>query len=231
MTPAARLNMPEVPVTAIIPVRDGRAFIGEALESILGQSMRPREVLVIDDGSTDDTATEVRRFPIVTYIRQETLGQAVAKNRGARLASSSHLSFLDADDLWTPRKLEWQLAAMSADPALEVVSGQMVQFRSGEAGERIVCSKPSTAYLPGLMLITRSAFWRVGAFSTQWKVGEAIDWWARALEAGVRSTATNEVVLMRRLHESNLGRTTTDPMKDVLSILRETVQRRRGRGA
>lgn len=223
--------MPDAPVTAIVPVRDGRAFIGEALESILGQSMRPREVLVIDDGSTDDTAAEVRRFPAVTYVRQEALGQAVAKNHGANLASSSHLSFLDADDLWTPRKLEWQLAAMATDPALEVVTGQMVQFRSGEAGERIVCSKPSTAYLPGLMLMARSTFWRVGAFSTQWKVGETIDWWARALEAGVRSMATNEVVLMRRLHESNLGRVTVDPMKEVLSILRATVQRRRSWGA
>jgi glycosyltransferase involved in cell wall biosynthesis len=223
--------MPDISVAVIVPVRNGRAFIGEALESILGQSVRPYEILVIDDGSTDDTATEVRRFSGVTYMNQEALGQSAARNHGARLASASHLSFLDADDVWTARKLELQLAAMEADPTLEVVSGRMVQFRTGEKGHRVICSQPSTAHLPGLMLMTRSAFWRVGPYATQWPVGETIDWWARAREAGVRSMAIEDIVLMRRLHQRNLGRTTADPMKNVLSILHSAVQRRRGRNA
>jgi len=106
-------------VSAIIPVCDGRAFIGDALDAVLGQTRPPEEIIVVDDGSTDGTAAWVEEryrgagdHPRVRVVRQANQGVAAARNLGAAEARGDYLALCDADDVWLPRKLETQLSVI-----------------------------------------------------------------------------------------------------------------------
>src|SRR5690242_19984833 len=109
-------------VSAVIPVHNGEAFVGEAIHSTLDQTRPPIECLVIDDGSTDATADEVRAFgDDVTYVGQPRAGVAAARNRGAQLARGAVLAFLDHDDILLPEKVERQLDAVEHERATMVL--------------------------------------------------------------------------------------------------------------
>lgn len=218
--------MRKAPVSVVIPVRNGAAFIGEALQSVFEQTCVPQEVIVIDDGSTDATPVEVVRFPEAVLLSQAPRGAGAARNAGARRASMPYLSFLDADDLWVPSKTELQLAFLAQNPEVDIVSGRMIQFARGADGAITPLSAPAAANLLPLMLIRSEAFWRVGPLSTQLPVGETIDWWARAMDARLRSGAIPSVVLMRRVHGGN--QTAQKSTKDYLRVLHGVLQRRRG---
>ena len=101
-------------MSAVVPVRNGSAYVAEAIHSILSQTRPPIECLVIDDGSTDDTAEVVRRFGHeVAYVRQDHMGVSSARNRGVALARGTLVAFLDHDDMWLPTKLERQVEALA----------------------------------------------------------------------------------------------------------------------
>src|SRR5688572_32276770 len=99
-------------VSVIIPARNAGRWIREAIESVLAQTAPAHECIVIDDGSTDDTARVAAEFGApVRVITTGGRGVAAARNAGAASATGDYLAFLDADDVWLPRKLELQLAA------------------------------------------------------------------------------------------------------------------------
>lgn len=91
---------------AVIPVYNGGEFIGSAIESVLNQSVSPSQIIVVDDGSTDDTAKIVKSFGIkVTLIRNSHIGVSAARNVGTDYARADYIAYLDADDTWRPNKL------------------------------------------------------------------------------------------------------------------------------
>src|SRR5262249_59293001 len=99
-------------ISVVIPCYNGARFLRETLASVLAQTLPPLEVLVIDDGSTDDSGAVAESFgPPVRVIRQPNQGESVARNRGIEEAKGEWVGFLDADDLWNPDKLErqWQV--------------------------------------------------------------------------------------------------------------------------
>jgi len=102
---------PPVPaLSVIVPCYNMGRFLPEAVESVLAQGHPELQIIVVDDGSTDDTAACVRALPHpVEYIRQDNRGPAAARNRGIRAARHDVLGFIDADDLWPPGKLRLQL--------------------------------------------------------------------------------------------------------------------------
>jgi glycosyltransferase involved in cell wall biosynthesis len=104
-------------LSVIIPTFNRADCIGRTLDSVLAQSLSPDEVIVVDDGSTDETATIVEGYGTrVRYVRQANGGVAAARNHGARLASARWLAFVDSDDIWNRRKLELQLGALALVP-------------------------------------------------------------------------------------------------------------------
>ncbi len=117
-------------ISVVIPAHNAERFIDEAIESVLKQTQPATEIVVIDDGSNDGTARIVQSHPSVIYQRQEQSGAAAARNRGARIASSEWIAFLDADDVWLPNKLERQAAAFLADPELKMAFGRIKEFIS-----------------------------------------------------------------------------------------------------
>lgn len=212
-------------IAVVIPVHNGAAFLAEAIDSALAQSDLALDVLVVDDGSTDDSAAIATRYaPRVRLIRQENRGAAAARNAGVDATTGNFIAFLDADDVWYPGKLARQLAAFQADPSLDMVFGHALQFVMG--GSEATNSVP--AYLPSAMLVRRSAFAKVGGFSSDVGVGELIDWYGRAVDLGLRSAMLPDVLIRRRIHATNQGVVKRERYaKDYLRILKQTRDRRR----
>src|SRR3954453_14764733 len=108
-------------VTCVIPVRDGEAYLGATLESVLAQSHPPLEVIVIDNGSTDGSVALARSYgERVRVLSQPDYGPAAARSRGVANAGGDFVCFTDADDLFHPAKLERQLARFAAKPELDI---------------------------------------------------------------------------------------------------------------
>ncbi|HNQ02026.1 MAG TPA: glycosyltransferase family A protein [Syntrophales bacterium] len=222
-------------VTVIIPVYNGRQYLPEAVESALGQTYRPVEVIVIDDGSTDNSLEVASRYGSVQVYRQDHGGLGAARNAAMARATGRFLSFLDADDVWLPGKLDLQIRALEADPSVDMVFGYVEEFISPElddgARRALRCQEgPLPGVIAGTMVVRRSSCDRVGPFETGWQVGEFVDWYARARERGLRSLVLPEVVMRRRLHKSNMGVRLRDSRADYARILKAALDRRRKAG-
>src|SRR5205823_5126521 len=113
------------PVCVIIPTYNSASLVTEAIASVLNQTTVPAEIIVVDDGSKDDTRARVAGFgPPVRYVYQENQGVAAARNTGMKSACQEFVAFLDADDVWHPRKLEIQLAELARRPDLGMLGTQ-----------------------------------------------------------------------------------------------------------
>jgi glycosyltransferase involved in cell wall biosynthesis len=221
------------PISVMIGVYNGAKYIGEAIESVLGQDYRPLELIVVDDGSDDGSGEVASSYPEVRCVRQERGGNGAARNRAVELATHDFFAFVDADDRFTPGKLTRQMAALDADPTLDMVFGHVREFVSPElseeerAGVRPPAPEPLPWTAPNLMLIRRASFERVGPFSEELRVGVTVDWFARASEAGLRSLVLPDVVLERRLHTQNNGLRERDARTQYLQVIRAAMERRR----
>ena len=211
--------MPEHHIAVIIPAYNSARYIGEALESVAWQTLQPSEVVVVDDGSTDCTGQVAALFDGVKVVRQENGGPSAARNTGVAATTAPIIAFLDADDRFSEGRLRIMLEALGSNDA---VLGRVVQFRDdGWASE------PAAAPLASTMLVTRTAFDRVGLFDEHVKVGEFIDWWARAQEAGLTYSQIEATVLLRRIHTTNTGITQARSRVDYTRVLRAALERRR----
>src|SRR5579859_3383624 len=132
-------------VSVIIPSRDRAALIGEAIGSLLAQTHPAAEIIVVDDGSTDDTAATVKGFGApVRYHRVERIGPSAARNVGVSLAKSNWIAFCDSDDIWLPTKLERQLRLHALHPALEYSITDFVRVASeGDQGRSGFADAPA----------------------------------------------------------------------------------------
>ena len=152
------------------------------------------------------------------------------------MAQGEFLAFLDADDRWPDEKLALQLRAFENDPSLEMAFGQALQLQNGPAWEAGVKNKHLivdgmvAGMVPGTMLIKRAAFDRVGKFPAGLKVGEFIDWYARAGELQIRSLVLPELLLWRRIHDSNTGLRERQSVTDYARVLKAKLDRRRAEG-
>jgi len=209
-------------VSVIIPAFNAAPFVALAVASAFAQGPRVREVLVVDDGSTDGTA-DAASAAGARVVQRANGGSGAARNTGVAGTGGPYIAFLDADDEWPGGRLALLLGVLESDTALDAVFGEVVEFGEGRTE-----SQPGAARLPGSMLIRRAAFERVGPFREDVRVGEFIDWWARAEEAGLRARNTPGVVLRRRIHATNTGIVHADSRADYARVLRETLRRRRG---
>jgi glycosyltransferase involved in cell wall biosynthesis len=220
-------------VTVVIGVYNCERYVGEAIESVLGQTHPAVELIVVDDGSTDRSGDVAKSYgERVRCIRQENGGMAAARNRAIPEAHGSYLSFLDADDRFPPDKLRSQLAVFEAEPELDVVYGHVTEFLSPDLDDaaRALLRAPEHDVpwpTPNLMLVKRESFLRVGLFSTELKVGIGVDWHARANELGLRNAVPPVVVLERRLHADNNGIRQRESKPQYLHVLKAALDRRR----
>jgi glycosyltransferase involved in cell wall biosynthesis len=221
-------------VSVVIPTYNGQRYILATLDSVLAQKHRPLEILVVDDGSTDSTKEIVRDYaPEVRLIEQERRGHPAARNVGIRAATGEFLGFVDHDDLWSPDKLERQLASFSRNPELDLVFGHIQNFftpeMTAEERERIaVPLGPLPGLLQGSMLARRRSFDRVGLFREDRGMGDFLDWYGRAMLAQMKMEMLPETVVHRRIHANNYQRTYTDQRREYLRAVKDLLDRRRG---
>lgn len=221
-------------VSVVIAAYDAEAYLAEAIESVLDQTVPPDEVIVVDDGSRDGTRGVIERFGSrIVALTQANGGQAVAVNRGLAAARGELIGFCDADDLWTPCKLALQLPLLERDGALDAVFGKVQQFVSPDVPEELRARlSPSVEIMPGelkqCMLIRRCALDRIGPFDETLPATFFIAWLGRAKQHGLRSAHVGDIVVRRRLHRGNGGRTNTDAQNlQTLMALRQAIKAQR----
>lgn len=215
-------------VSVIIPAFNAARFLGDAIHSVACQAYPHLEIVVIDDGSTDETSEVVRAFPQVRYVRQSNRGIASARNTGVREARGELIAFLDADDLWTSNKLPLQLDALREHRDVQIVAGRVEQFIDDSCDQAIALPAESgEAYTAGAMLIRRDDFLRVGFLNPALRIGEFVDWHSRAMNFGLREYRLDEVVLRRRIHGGNTTLQRSDSTSDYLAVIKAHLDRKR----
>jgi glycosyltransferase involved in cell wall biosynthesis len=220
-------------VSVIIPVYNCEAYLAEAIGSVLAQTYRPLEIIVVDDGSTDGTADVAHRFQnTVEYHRQTHRGSSAARNAGVELAQGDYVAFLDADDLWLEDKLVLQIASFHESPLLDLVFGHVEHFHSpdldADVAERMYCpSDAMPGYLAGAMLARRDALQRVGPFDQSLRVGEFVDWYSRAMDAGLVSLMLPATLMQRRIHGGHLATGRRRLQTDYLRVVKAAIDRQR----
>jgi glycosyltransferase involved in cell wall biosynthesis len=220
-------------ISIIIPVFNTEKYLAEAIESVLSQTLKPTEIIVVDDGSTDKSVEVARQFePLVRIISQANKGVGAARNVGIQETSGDFLAFLDADDFWTENKLEIQLSYLENNPKTDMVFGYVEQFISSELPDEHKSNLKSEldkmqGFVAGAMLIKKTTFLKAGFFNEKLELGEFIDWFSRAKDLGLTFQVLNEIVLKRRIHTSNMGIYKKQHLKDYTTLLRTALARKR----
>jgi glycosyltransferase involved in cell wall biosynthesis len=204
-------------VSAVIPAYNAERYIAEAVDSVLGQTYPALECIAVDDGSTDGTTAVVRRFGSgVRLIEQPNAGPGAARNRGAAAASGEFLAFLDADDAWSPRRVERQMTALEqeSDYGAVVCGTQVVDShgrplgvleQSPDVTVRDMLTWRATLVSTGSnLLVERACFEAVGGFDEHIYGSE--DWLMtfQLVAAGTLS-AISDPLVHYRVHQANLS--------------------------
>ena len=222
-------------VSVIVPVRNGEAFLAEALESAFAQTWEQLEVIVVDDGSTDGSAAIAASFPGVTLLTQAPQGTAGARNAAVAASRGELLAFLDADDLWPPTKLELQAGYLISHPDVDVILGrQDLIVEPGVSLPAWVARDGGLDRARGstqpLSLVTHRRIWElVGPFTPGLLFADDTDWLMRAGELGVRIEMLEEIVLHRRIHGANITYDDDALRRGLALALKGRIDRRRAR--
>jgi glycogen synthase len=225
-------SVPPPRVSVMIPVRNTAAYVEQAVRSALDQTFTDIEVIVVDDGSDDDTVARVETIddPRVVLLRQPQRGTSLTRNAAIAVARGELFASLDADDLWPGDRLATLVAAMDAHPDVEACFGQAREFAEPDAPARsVVQTEPQHVRMPTAGLIRRAALKRIGPF--RGLSGDQLEWSMRALTLGLTYVQVEEVVLLRRIHARNTshGRPFTQDRSRV-ALLKGALDLRRRQG-
>lgn len=225
-------NAPNISV--ILPVFNGERFIHEALSSICAQNYPNLELILIDDGSSDNTAQVATTFFSqprnieFSYYYQANAGVAAARNLGLEHVKNELIAFLDVDDLWPSGKLELHLEHFAKNPKLSAVLGH-TQFMkidpiSGQKKQEVNCPQ----MLLGAGLYKRYLFDQVGLFDTSLMHGEDWDWFLRCREASIEMKVFSQTSLIYHRHSDNLSLQKKRSQSDLMRLMKQSLDRRRG---
>ena len=225
--------MLKMPISVVIPIYNAARFVSRAIESALGQSFPPDEIMVIDDGSTDETAAIVESYgDRVIYQYQPNQGASVARNNGITIAKNDIIALLDADDYWPVDKLERQMRLLHDNSTADLVWG-LVKIEYAHQGlERFVSfEKAPDDIAPiaclGAALFRRKAFEKVGLFDKRFDPSEDWDWYNRAQEKKLNILRDSEIGLYYYRHDDNLTSDIPKLAQSHLDFLKKTLNRRR----
>lgn len=232
---AAAGQMPAVSV--VIPTFNRRHLVGDAVESALAQTWRDREIIVIDDGSSDGTAEYLReRFgERIRLIVQENGGISCARNRGISEARGSWVAFLDSDDKWLPRKLETQMSWIEEHPevrflcsrfrAYEIGREDQLRFGPDDFSDRFEDLLASRNFIPtSTVMVHGRCFAEVGAFDSSIPTFEDFDLWLR-LAARYPYDCVPEILVEYREHPQNISKNKPKLHEGLLRVYQNILHR------
>ncbi|HYI46719.1 MAG TPA: glycosyltransferase [Actinomycetota bacterium] len=191
-------------VSIVSPVHNGERWLDESIASVGAQTYQPIELIVVDDGSTDGSAEVARRLG-VKLVQQSQAGQPAAMNTGVRATLGDFIGFIDADDRYPPGRVESMMSILLTRPEVEGVFGLMEEFAEEVVGPIRSVRAPATNRHPACMVMRKSLLERVGPFDETLELASVPAWVALAQSQEARLVAIDEVVLFRRLHDSNMG--------------------------
>ena len=210
------LRAADVEVSCIIPAFNAAAYLGDAVESALRQTHPPSEVLVVDDGSADNTASILEAFgQRVTLLSRPHGGAAGAKNAALEVARGPYVAFLDADDVWVRDKLARQLAHCATRPDVDLCYTAYDNFWISELADEAVqyseskLSQTSNGWSVSTLLTRLAVFGRFGRFAATGEAREKYHnllWALNAAAQGAVVDVLPDVLMHRRLHHTNVSR-------------------------
>lgn len=227
-------------ISVIIPAYNLENVIDESIASVLAQTRPVHEILVIDDGSTDQTLARLdgaagkdARLRVLT---SERAGPSGARNVGLKAASCPIIAFLDGDDVWPCDKIARQMERLNAPDRPDVLSGLIQRFRDLEPGALTPAGEPGEIIAHvnlGACLFRREVFGVVGLFNERLRICEDVDLMLRVREAGLKLVIMREIMLYWRIRPGSLTQTQANSdahKRDALEALRLKLDRRRSSG-
>ena len=222
-------------VSVIIPVYNGAIHLQDTLASALAQSYPPCEILVVDDGSTDESAAVIQHMAAtsiipIRYSHQANQGPGAARNAGIARASGGLIALLDQDDLWLPEKLARQVSALrqSQDAGYAITHYQLFMNPDMVPPPWIRSARfqgPQAGFIPSCLVVRADTFARIGSFDPALRIGNDTDWFVRAHEAPIAMASVPEVLVMHRVHANNQLRDIEASNRDVLRVVRKALAR------
>ena len=204
-------------VSVVIPSYNRASLLKEAIDSVLSQDFDDFELIVIDDGSTDDTPGLLQSYPNICVVRQDRRGVSAARNAGIRRASGRFLAFLDSDDLWLPGKLSAQIAFFKTHPKAVICQTQEIWIRSGVrvnpkrrhrkySGMIFDRSVELCLVSPSAVMLERGLLDEVGWFDESLPACEDYDFWLRIAWRFPIHLISTPLVIKRGGHADQLSR-------------------------
>lgn len=223
-------------VSVIIPAFNQGHYLGKTIRSVLDQSYPEFEILVVDDGSTDNTAVVTRQFadPRLRYIYQDNRGLSAARNTGIQHAQGAYLTYLDSDDLFMPEKLSLLAAALRDAPGAGFAAGQSIPIDEhdkpiGQRFDTPLPEKPERLLLwnplhVGSVLITAEWQQRAGLFDETLRSYEDWDMWLRLARLGCPMVYVPQPVSRYRFHRQQMTRIGRQMTQATFSVLDKVFQ-------
>jgi glycosyltransferase involved in cell wall biosynthesis len=196
-------------ISVVLPSYNHAHWLAECIESALNQSLKPHEIIVVDDGSKDNTREVVSRYP-VKYIYQENAGISAARNKGLRQSTGDWIAFLDADDYWLPGKLELQVAAIHDEGLCYCATTKFYNDGRSKAGEFFDASSANSIlryrnfFNPSSVLVKRDVITQIGGFNEKMPAAEDWEAWLK-LSRICKFVSVPERLVMIRLTGQGLS--------------------------
>lgn len=218
------MNLPEtyttnsIKISTIIPILNRQDWIGDAISSVLNQTQPPGEIIIVDDGSDDNSANVVKSFgDQVTYIYQNNQGVSAARNTGIKAANYPWLAFLDSDDKWQPEKLASQLQFLSENPSCRIIHTDEFWIRHGRrvnpgkvhqkhGGMIFDKCLPRCVISPSSVMIHHTVFEDFGLFDETLPACEDYDMWLRICRAEPVGYVDQPLITKFGGHQDQLSR-------------------------
>lgn len=203
-------------ISVVIPCFNSATYLPEAIESVLSQSYRNFEIIVVNDGSTDNTDEVIQQhLDRIIFIQQDNAGPAAARNRGIREALGKYVAFLDADDTWLPDKLQNQITILESDADCALVYTRFANYEESSGKSLPTLSDtPSgmifdkllveSIILLSTVVIRREVLLEAGCFDESLLTAEDTNLWLKVARKH-RIDAVPEVLVRRRWHGANIS--------------------------
>ncbi|UXX80816.1 glycosyltransferase [Reichenbachiella carrageenanivorans] len=222
-------------VTIIVIVKNGEKYLATALESIINQSYKNIELLLVDGGSDDETLTIAQRYPETQILHQPNHGIANAYNFGIQSANGNLITFLSHDDKWAADKLKHQVEAFETNPNLDYcitdVEYQVEANTVVPLGFRKeLLGKPVKGFMMESLMVKRSTYDKIGFYDPKLSVSEDTDWFFRCIDFDLTYCHIPKVLIYKKIHDSNAHLTDDSINKIIIKTAFKSIQRKKKLG-